>query len=92
MIMFDKVEGEVDLARLERNLTVSKLGVALLFVAVILSYIIKFWSVPIGDAAAWGQFGDYIGGLLNPAIAGAAFYWLATSVKLQKRSFQKQGC
>lgn len=33
---------------------------------------------------AWGQLGDYIGGVLNPILAFGAFYWLATSVHLQQ--------
>lgn len=35
------------------------------------------------DPAAWGSFGDYVGGLLNPLISLFAFYWLGTSVRLQ---------
>lgn len=33
----------------------------------------------------WGQFGDFIGGIMNPLVAFAAFYWLTQSVKLQKQ-------
>lgn len=36
------------------------------------------------DADKWGQFGDFVGGLLNPIVAFAAFFWLTESVKLQK--------
>jgi hypothetical protein len=36
------------------------------------------------DAGIWGQFGDFVGGVLNPLIAFSAFFWLATSVRLQK--------
>lgn len=35
------------------------------------------------DPAIWGQFGDYLGGFLNPMIAAAAFYWLTQSVRIQ---------
>lgn len=31
----------------------------------------------------WGQFGDYVGGLLNPLIALFAFYWLTQSLRIQ---------
>jgi|GEM_PF-6568013 len=37
------------------------------------------------DADKWGQFGDFVGGLLNPIVAFAAFFWLTESVKLQKQ-------
>lgn len=36
------------------------------------------------EIEAWGQLGDFIGGVLNPTIAFSTFYWLATSVLLQK--------
>lgn len=40
---------------------------------------------PATDADKWGQFGDFFGGLLNPIVAFAAFFWLTESVKLQKQ-------
>lgn len=36
------------------------------------------------DPAVWGQFGDYIGGVLNPICAYMAFVWLVRSYALQK--------
>lgn len=39
---------------------------------------------PATDADKWGTFGDFVGGLLNPIVAFAAFFWLTESVKLQK--------
>jgi hypothetical protein len=33
----------------------------------------------------WGQFGDFVGGLLNPLVALFAFYWLTESVRIQKQ-------
>ncbi|MEJ5028808.1 hypothetical protein [Comamonas sp. MYb69] len=40
---------------------------------------------PAKDADKWGTFGDFFGGLLNPIVAFAAFFWLTESVKLQKQ-------
>ncbi len=37
------------------------------------------------DRSHWGTFGDFFGGLMNPIVAFAAFYWLTQSVKLQKQ-------
>jgi len=37
------------------------------------------------DPDKWGTFGDFFGGLMNPVVAFAAFYWLTQSVKLQKQ-------
>lgn len=51
-------------------------------------YMLWFWlanNLSISnDAEKWGQLGDFIGGIANPIIAFFAFYWLATSVILQK--------
>lgn len=35
------------------------------------------------ETDAWGQFGDFVGGLLNPVIAYAAFHWVTQSVLIQ---------
>jgi hypothetical protein len=37
----------------------------------------------------WGQFGDYIGGVLNPIVALCALAWLTRSVKLQERELSE---
>lgn len=56
--------------------------------ALITAYLLYFGMVlgqmPSEDAEKWGQFGDFIGGLLNPIVAFGAFYWLTQSVKIQK--------
>jgi hypothetical protein len=56
--------------------------------AILASYVAWFWvlhAVPLSlTAEAWGQFGDFLGGVLNPIIAYAAFLWLTESVRLQK--------
>lgn len=36
------------------------------------------------DPAVWGQFGDFVGGVLNPVCAYMAFLWLVRSYALQK--------
>lgn len=62
------------------------LGVAACLVG---GYIIYFGLILeqklAADADKWGQFGDFVGGLLNPIVAFAAFFWLTESVKLQKQ-------
>lgn len=36
----------------------------------------------------WGTFGDYAGGILNPIIAGFAFYLIAKTYDLQKKELE----
>lgn len=53
------------------------------------AYVVYFGLIlglnPAKDAEKWGTFGDFFGGLLNPIVAFAAFFWLTESVKLQKQ-------
>lgn len=68
--------------------------IAIVIAAYVFQYAILPWMVAkgwwstnlpagLGDQASWGQFGDYVGGILNPIIAAFAFYWLTQSVKIQ---------
>lgn len=41
------------------------------------------------NPAAWGAFGDYMGGLLNPAVAFFAFLLLAKSVQIQSKELRE---
>lgn len=79
----------MDLEMLRRRVQWST-GVAIVvFLSVMLAYVYKLWYLSslhlADDPEAWGQFGDYVGGLLNPLIAFLAFYWLTQSVLLQKQ-------
>ena len=43
----------------------------------------KFCVVDVSPGIG-GTLGDYIGGLINPVVAFAAFYWLTKGVRMQK--------
>lgn len=84
----DSIESSIALWR--QSLTV----VPLLLIAAAAGY---FWvylpatgqNTDANAIGNWGAFGDYIGGLMNPLVAFAAFYWLTQSVKLQKAELKK---
>jgi len=42
------------------------------------------------DNDDWGTFGDYIGGVLNPLIAGFVFYYVVKTYELQKIETKRQ--
>lgn len=70
---------------LARQVTASKWIVVLAMIVAISLYCFEFgWFSLTDSREAWGQFGDFFGGVLNPVISAAAFYWLATSILLQK--------
>lgn len=51
----------------------------------VVAYIVTFYQNGWAkDPDTWGQLGDYIGGLLNPLVAGFALLALVASVRLQK--------
>ncbi len=79
----------MDLEKLRRRVEWSTRIAFVIFALVILMYLGKMGLLSGGkladDSEVWGQFGDYIGGLLNPLIAFLAFYWLTQSVLLQKQ-------
>jgi len=52
-------------------------------------YIFDFGHVErSADPARWGQFGDYISGLLNPVVATGALVLLFISVQIQRRELR----
>lgn len=65
------------------------LGLGVAFLA-LLAYILNFsvaLGLPLSDSQEdWGQFGDYIGGILNPFVALCALLLLSASVLLQRRT------
>lgn len=59
-------------------------------ICVVIAYFGYFHSLPpASEPDKWGTFGDYFGGLMNPVVAFAAFYWLTQSVKLQKTALKE---
>ncbi|MCO7188552.1 MULTISPECIES: hypothetical protein [unclassified Pseudoalteromonas] len=79
----------MDIEKIEKDVKRSRVIVVLVFTVVLGSYIGWFWMLnqqPISsDSGVWGAFGDFVGGILNPLIAFAAFYWLTQSVLVQKQ-------
>ena len=77
----------MEIQQIEKNIKRSLRGAVLIIVSILLFYFLWFFSndYRIGsDTAAWGAFGDYVGGILNPLVALLAFYWLTQSVLIQK--------
>lgn len=81
------------LEMLERRITRWKWCIASLALILVIGYLFYFAyhleQNPAKDAEKWGQFGDFFGGILNPLVAFAAFYWLTQSVKIQKNELEE---
>jgi Putative phage abortive infection protein len=72
----------------DRQVRTIEVAWAVLFVAffsMVIAYSAKFskngWST---EPDAWGQFGDFIGGVLNPLVSLAALFALVVSVRMQR--------
>lgn len=79
----------MDVSTIETQLRRSLFTTAAIAVGAFAAYFIWFGLVlgePLSDdTGTWGELGDFIGGLMNPIVAGCALYWLAMSVRLQKQ-------
>lgn len=74
-------------AYLKRNALVSfSILAVLVFGAVLLLYRLYFSGDIIADNAAWGQFGDYIGGLSTGLFSLLSFLAVLYTLHLQRRS------
>lgn len=51
-------------------------------------YLLWFASAPSDDPQHWGQFGDYVGGLLNPTFSFLALLALLATLGLQMRELR----
>lgn len=61
-------------------------GGALVLASVTAIYAAKFWrSAVSSDPAAWGQFGDFLGGTSNPILSFLTIAMLAVTIALQSR-------
>lgn len=62
-------------------------GLGVLMLAV---YFLHFPHVFSSDQAVWGQFGDYVGGILNPLLSVPAFFAILYTIKLQADTVKMQ--
>jgi hypothetical protein len=81
-----KGDGE-DLGPDLSKLLVWILAAALVFMLVVLAiYLVRFGTSPMSDdPEAWGQFGDFMGGTLNPLFAFLTLVAVTATITLQFR-------
>ena len=81
----DDYRASEDLPRYARRAVVA----ATLFALIVATlYFVKFHGSLASDGGAWGEFGDYIGGLVNPAVGLATVYLVFITISLQRRELQ----
>jgi hypothetical protein len=85
----------MDINTLDTRLRLSLYVLTAISVAAIGAYFLWFGFAlgnPLSkDTATWGEFGDFIGGILNPLVAACALYWLTMSVRFRSLNLQRHG-
>lgn len=84
---FVKRAGEDDLSFLTRLAAFGVRVVGGMAIAAALIYTIKTSAFDFSDEAAarWGQFGDYMGGVLNPIIGLFTLFLVLLSIRIQRK-------
>ena len=78
-------DGGRDLA-LARRVSI---GVGTVAAIVLGCYVYWYWHEPItANGEEWGQFGDYMGGTINPVVGLATIFLILTTVKLQRQELR----
>jgi len=82
------MQNNPELAALGKSVRQARVLVASLAATLIAAYVVWFGLLHETTLSttpeSWGQFGDYVGGILNPIVAFFAFYWLTQSIRIQK--------
>lgn len=84
----------------ENFLRILKILVSLVLAAYLINFLVipllaeagwwkPSWYIGKGSHETWGQFGDYVGGILNPLIAAGALFWLIQSVGIQRTELRE---
>lgn len=64
------------------------LGVVLILLSCV--YVCRFGDYPIGSHSAFGEFGDFFGGILNPLIGMVTAFFLYSTLRAQQDFNEKQ--
>jgi hypothetical protein len=54
------------------------------------AYLVTFGFEPSGNQSRWGEFGDYVGGVLNPIVGTLTLVGIVVTVLLQRDLLQQQ--
>lgn len=61
----------------------------ILLVCLVIAIVVYALLSGVREFAAWGQVGDYLGGIMNPIVAGCALFALALSVRIQRAELKE---
>lgn len=85
----DQNQPDPELDKIDKDISNHRFRAFLLVVLISVLYIYLSDKTLSTTAQAWGTFGDFIGGILNPIFALFAFYWLTYSVRLQIKELRE---
>lgn len=72
------------------NAGLALMAAATALFTVIFFFVLRFFSTSLSnDVAHWGQFGDYVGGLMNPVVAILTLIGVWTGVSIQRKELKE---
>lgn len=78
----------MDSETIDRHMKVTRRLLAAVTATVSLVFLLVFFGFfkleQYASPEAWGQLGDYFGGVLNPIVGACTLYWLLVSVRIQR--------
>lgn len=78
----------MDSETIDRHMKVTRILLAAVTVIVSVTFLLMFFRFfeleKYASPEAWGQLGDYFGGVLNPIVGACTLYWLLISVRIQR--------
>lgn len=75
--------------RENRVLTVIAILAAMILIVPIVGYVLMYGSSPAYSHEKWAQFGDFLGGVLNPLYAFLAFLALLYTINIQRTELKQ---
>lgn len=83
----------MNLEKLESSIKATRKLIVVILVVLPVGYFLWFGAIQgfelSNSTSSWGEFGDFLGGILNPLIAIFAVYWLSTSILIQKQELSE---
>lgn len=70
-------------SRIPHSVLIAAVVLFVVTVAVYAVYAIHFWGRELGDQENFGQFGDFVGGVLNPLLSSITIILLVLSFRVQ---------
>src|SRR6185369_1272820 len=88
--MEEKISDNIDISKVNKRLLALAIIGVLFFLFTILSYVNYFNGGIEPDTGTWGEFGDFIGGTVNPIFGFLTFIGVLWTISLTYKELHSQ--